>query len=117
MGDLGSGICPKGGSSSIIIRGNYVELGGRGRAIQAGGSTGPGVSRFLPGKSGFQAENVVGTGNIVTNAADAFVWVNTDDGVFRYNLAETPTNTPSRATNEQLDIDILGVIENPNLMA
>jgi hypothetical protein len=103
---FGSGIRPKGGSSNIVILGNYLEFGGGGRAIQAGGATPDFVSRYLPGKSGFEAEDVVAAGNIVTNAADAFVWVNIDGGEFRYNLIEVPTNTPSRATNEQFGVDV-----------
>lgn len=96
-----SGIRPKGGSKNITIRANRIELpAGTGRAIQAGGSTGPQFFRFIDGDSGYEAANIVVEGNVVLGSSSAFSWVNIDGGVFHHNFARRPVDWVFRILNE-----------------
>jgi len=97
----GSGVRPKGGSAQIAIRANRFELGG-GRAVQAGGSTGSPFFRFLPGASGYEADAIEVTGNLVTGGSSAVSWVNIDGGVFRYNAIDRPLDWVMRMLNENV---------------
>ncbi|MEM1097469.1 MAG: right-handed parallel beta-helix repeat-containing protein [Planctomycetota bacterium] len=95
----GSGIRPKGGSKDIFIAANRVEYAG-GRAIQAGGSTGPAFFRFLPGESGYEADDITAVGNLVVGGSTAASYVNIDGGVFAYNYIQQPEDWAIRILNE-----------------
>ncbi len=96
-----SGIRPKGGSKDIVIRANRFEMGqGAGRAIQAGGSTGPQFFRFIDGDSGYEAAEIVAEGNVVVGSQSPFAYVNIDGGVFHHNYAHHPGRWVMRILNE-----------------
>ncbi|MEQ8835228.1 MAG: right-handed parallel beta-helix repeat-containing protein, partial [Lacipirellulaceae bacterium] len=96
-----SGIRPKGGSKDITIRANRIELpSGAGRAIQAGGSTGPQFFRFIDGDSDYEADSIIAEGNVVLGAASSFSFVNIDGGLFHHNYAERPDRWNVRILNE-----------------
>ena len=91
ISDLGSGLRPKGGSKGITIRANRIELpNGKGRAIQAGGSTGPEFFRFIDGDAAYEASSVVAEGNVLLGGSSPFSYVNIDGGVFHHNYSERP---------------------------
>ncbi|MCA9260239.1 MAG: right-handed parallel beta-helix repeat-containing protein, partial [Planctomycetales bacterium] len=102
----GSGIRPKGGSSDIEVRGNYLELNA-GRALQAGGSTGVEFFRFVPGENGYEAADIRMAGNLVVGGDSSVSWVNIDGGVVRFNLLERPTTWALRMLNENVDQPIV----------
>ena len=97
----GSGVRPKGGSKDITIRANRIELPfGKGRALQAGGSTDAEFFRFVDGESGYEASDIVVEGNVVVGGSSAFSWVNIDGGVFHHNFAYRPGQWVARILNE-----------------
>ena len=106
--DNGSGVRPKGGSKSIVVRGNLMELPtGAGRAFQAGGATGSQFFRFIDGDSGYEADDITFVGNRVVGGASAMNWVNIDGGVFRYNDVRQPTRWAMRVLNENSGLPIV----------
>lgn len=97
----GSGIRPKGGSKDIVIRANRIELPiGKGRAIQAGGSTDPEFFRFADGDSGYEARDIVMDGNVLIGAGAAISWVNIDGGIAHHNVVSRPGQWVIRILNE-----------------
>lgn len=97
----GSGIRPKGGSKNIVIRANRIELPiGKGRAIQAGGSTDPEFFRFADGDSGYEASDIVMDGNVLIGAGAAISWVNIDGGIAHHNAISRPGQWVVRILNE-----------------
>lgn len=58
-------ILVKGGSSDVVVSGNYV-VGGRADGISIGGWTGTDLD-FRPGTEGFQASNITVENNVVVN--------------------------------------------------
>jgi hypothetical protein len=97
----GSAIRPKGGSKDIVIRANRIELPiGKGRAIQAGGSTDAEFFRFIDGDADYEASEIVVEGNVVIGGASAFSWVNIDGGIFHHNVVERPGQWVLRILNE-----------------
>ena len=97
----GSGIRVKGGSKSIIMRANRIELpAGKGRALQAGGQTDEEFFRFVSGDKGYEANDVVMEGNVVIGGASAISWVNIDGGIAHRNLVVRPGTWVLRILNE-----------------
>jgi Right handed beta helix region len=104
----GTTLQPKGGSKDITFRANRIELvRGAGRAIQAGGSTGPEFFRFVQGESGYEADEIVAEGNVVVGGASAFSWVNIDGGLFHHNIVHRPGNWVARILNENQGLAIV----------
>ncbi|WP_145249535.1 right-handed parallel beta-helix repeat-containing protein [Aeoliella mucimassa] len=103
-----SGVRPKGGSKNIAIYANRFEMGaGEGRAIQAGGSTGPEYFRFIDGDSDYEAANIVAAGNIVVGALAPVSWVNIDGGVFHHNWLQNTGKWTMRILNENAGNNIV----------
>ncbi len=102
----GSGIRPKGGSQFIEVYGNLLVLNS-GRALQAGGQTGPNFLRFLPGEEGFEADRVTFAGNLVVGGENSVSWVNIDGGTFAHNYLENPVRWVMRMQNENLDTGLV----------
>ncbi len=101
LNDNGSGIRPKGGSKDIIIRANLIELPvNRGRAMQAGGSTGTPFFRFVDGDSGYEAADITAYGNRIVGGTSAMNWVNIDGGDFHHNDVRNPGRWAMRILNE-----------------
>ena len=97
----GSGIRPKGGSKSIVIRANRIELPVEtGRAIQAGGSTDAEFFRFAEGDKDYEADDITIEGNVVVGGGAAFSWVNIDGGIVHHNLVQGPAPWVLRILNE-----------------
>jgi hypothetical protein len=104
----GTTLQPKGGSKDITFRANRIELvGGAGRAIQAGGSTGTPFFRFIDGDSGYEANQIVAEGNVIVGGMSAFSWVNIDGGVFHHNFVHRPGNWVARILNENQGSEIV----------
>ncbi len=103
-----SGIRPKGGSKNITIRANRIEMPiGKGRAIQAGGSTGSQYFRFIDGDSGYEANNILAEGNVVLGGNSAFSWVNIDGGRYHHNYVHRPGTWTMRILNENQGTGII----------
>lgn len=104
----GTTLQPKGGSKDITFRANRIELPrGSGRAVQAGGSTGTQFFRFVPGDSGYEADNVVAEGNVIIGGSSAFSWVNIDGGTFHHNVVHRPGQWVARILNENQGLPIV----------
>lgn len=104
----GSGIRPKGGSKDIVIRANRVELPvGKGRAIQAGGSTDAEYFRFAEGDQDYEADRITIEGNVVIGGGAAFAWVNIDGGLIHHNLVQGPAPWVMRILNENAGTSIV----------
>lgn len=104
----GSGIRPKGGAKDITIRANRIELPiGKGRAIQAGGSTDAEYFRFVDGDSNYEANGIVMEGNVIVGSGAPFSFVNIDGGVAHHNLVHRPGQWVIRVLNENEGSDIV----------
>ncbi|HEY3395391.1 MAG TPA: right-handed parallel beta-helix repeat-containing protein [Lacipirellulaceae bacterium] len=104
----GTTLQPKGGSKDITFRANRIELPpDAGRAVQAGGSTGPAFFRFIDGDSDYEADEVVAEGNVIIGGSSAFSWVNIDGGVFHHNFVHRPYRWVARILNENQGNDII----------
>jgi hypothetical protein len=108
LSDFGSGLRPKGGSKNVTMRANRIELpDGKGRAIQAGGSTGVEFFRFINGDSNYEACAVVAEGNVILGGSSPFSYVNIDGGWFHHNYSERPFDWVVRILNENPGNDIV----------
>ncbi len=108
IGATGTGVRPKGGSKNITIRANRVELpNGKGRAIQAGGSTTTQFFRFIDGDSDYEANGIRVEGNVVVGGSSSFSFVNIDGGNFHHNYAHRPDDWFIRILNENSGNDIV----------
>lgn len=106
--NTGTTLQPKGGSKDITFRANRIELPrGAGRAVQAGGSTGTPFFRFVPGDSGYEANQIVAEGNVIIGGSSAFSWVNIDGGVFHHNVVNRPGQWIARILNENGGLPIV----------
>ena len=104
----GSGLRGKGGAKNVAFLANRIELpNGRGRAIQAGGSTDPQFFRFVDGDSGYEANSINAAGNIVIGGSSAFSYVNIDGGVFHHNYVHRPFDWVMRILNENQGNEIV----------
>lgn len=104
----GTTLQPKGGSKDITFRANRIDLArGAGRAVQAGGSTGTQFFRFVPGDSGYEANQIVAEGNVIIGGSSAFSWVNINGGVFHHNLVHRPGQWVARILNENQGLPIV----------
>jgi hypothetical protein len=106
--NAGTTLQPKGGSKDIIFRANRIELPpDKGRAVQAGGSTGTPYFRFIDGDSNYEANEIVAEGNVIIGGSSAFSWVNIDGGVFHHNFVHRPYRWVARILNENQGNDIV----------
>jgi hypothetical protein len=106
--NAGTTLQPKGGSKDITFRANRIDLPrGSGRAVQAGGSTGTQFFRFVPGDSGYEANQIVAEGNVIIGGSSAFSWVNINGGVFHHNLVHRPGQWVARILNENQGLPIV----------
>jgi hypothetical protein len=106
--NVGTTLQPKGGSKDITFRANRIDLPrGAGRAVQAGGSTGTPFFRFVPGDSGYEANQIVAEGNVIIGGSSAFSWVNINGGVFHHNLVHRPGQWVARILNENQGLPIV----------
>ena len=106
--NAGTTLQPKGGSKDITFRANRIDLPrGAGRAVQAGGSTGTPFFRFVPGDSGYEANQIVAEGNVIIGGSSAFSWVNINGGVFHHNLVHRPGQWVARILNENQGLPIV----------
>lgn len=97
----GSGIRPKGGSKDIVLRANRIELPiGKGRALQAGGSTDAEFFRFTDGDTNYEASEISIEGNVIIGGQSAVSWVNIDGGIIHHNLISRPGQWVMRILNE-----------------
>jgi hypothetical protein len=104
----GSGIRPKGGTKDVTIRANRIELPiGKGRAIQAGGSTDAEYFRFEDGDSDYEAKDINVEGNVIIGGSSAISWVNIDGGVFHHNFVHRPGQWVLRILNENPETSIV----------
>ncbi len=106
-----TGVQAKGGTKDITVRANRFVMPqtttGIGRAIQFGGSTDSQFFRFVPGDSGYEADDLTSEGNVVIGGSSAFTFVNIDGGIHRYNYVQTPGDWILRILNENQGLPIV----------
>lgn len=91
---------PKGGAKDLRFQGNRIDLP-VGRAIQFGGSTDPGLYRYVDGDSGYEAAHITAIGNVVTGSDSPANFVNiSQGGRFAFNYAQFPNQRILRILNE-----------------
>ena len=98
---LTTGVVTKGGSYNITIHNNQFELPtGYGLAVKLGGSTSPGLFRFLKGEAGYEASDITVEDNTLLGGRSAFSYVNSKNGVVQRNVIYKPSHWVIRILNE-----------------
>ena len=101
----GNGVQAKGGSTSIVVRGNRFEQAAA-RAVQIGGATSLTLFRPQP-HAPYEAKDCLVERNVIVGGETAVAFANVDGSIFRFNTVYMPTRWPLRILQENKDASMV----------